>query len=143
MVSVNDIMLCIGVTHSPELGVTAHAITDVLRPRDVKTPFNFASIIPIKGVEPGKEYKLKVRIIDPEMEEIACTEGMLPPKPVNGVPMEYQCIQCAITWQGIVLNSSGVFTMQVFIDDEMLKVHEIYVAEAPQQPVNPNEMKAN
>ena len=141
MLAVRDIMFCMGVTHSPELGVTAHALTDVIRPKDVTASITFATIVSLMGIEPGQEYKLKVRIIDPNMDEIASTEGMLPPKPMTSIPVEHQGIQCALTWQNVVLNTSGVFTIQVYVDGDIMKVQEFYVAETAPREMAPT--KAN
>lgn len=135
MAIVNDIMFCAGVTHSPESGVTAHAITDVLRPRDISKPFSFVSIVTVKDLEFGEEYKLKVRIINESSDELAVTEGMLPMKPMNNVPKEHQGIHVALVWKDIILPAEGVYTIQAFVNGEILKVQDFYVKETVDKPV--------
>lgn len=128
MAKVCDIIFCLRATNTDEQGACANTVLTALSPEYVPGLFTFSVIITLLDIEPGKEHSITIEFISPENENVVHIESQVPQiEDSSNLPQEHKGLNLAMDWNNINFKTSGLYKIQVKLDDTLLAEKSIYV----------------
>ena len=90
--------------------------------------FSFSIIVIALDIDLTRDHEFKSIFLDPAGETLVNVEGELPVIANNtNLPPEHLGINIAMDWNNVNFKISGLHTIKIYIDGELVKCKEIFV----------------
>lgn len=128
MPNVSDIIFCLRATNNDGEGACANTILSTISPEYIPGLFTFSVVINLLDIDTSDEHQLKIVFTDPKEENTIQIEGPVPTFVDNSnLPKEYKGVTVAMDWNNVNFKVSGLYTISVYVDDELIQTKSIYV----------------
>lgn len=128
MPNISDIIFCLRATNNDGEGACATTILSSISPEYVPGLFTFSVIINLLDVDTSVEHKLSIDFVDPNEENTIHIEGPVPTfVDDSNLPKEHKGVTVAMDWNNVNFKMSGLYTIKIYIDDELIQTKSIYV----------------
>lgn len=125
---VQDVIFC-GKAINDETGVSATNIFPALNPEYIPGLFTFSIVITILGIDTNTEHRIALRFASPTNDDVVNIETVMPiiESSDTNLPNEYKGVNLAMDWNNVNFHQSGLYSLEVFVDGNMLEEKHIYV----------------
>lgn len=128
MAKVSDIIFCLRATNMEGSGASATTILTALTPEYIPGLFTFSVIVTLLDIDPDNEHTVAIDFINPSNENVVHIEAPLPRiEDDSNLPQAYKGLNMAMDWNNVNLKVSGLYTIQVKFDGDLLQEKNIYV----------------
>lgn len=128
MPNVSDIIFCLRATNNNVEGACATNILSVISPEYIPGLFTFSVVVNLLDIDTSVEHKFSVDFNAPNEENTIHIEG---PVPIfvdeSNLPKEYKGVTIAMDWNNVNFKMSGLYTIKIYVDQELIKTKSIYV----------------
>lgn len=138
MAYVQDIIFCENYEYGSDVGLTAKKIIANAVVNKLPSILPLSAIINYADLNFNEEYQNIIRLLDPEGNELVRAEGKVMGNSYIGMPKEHTVTSLVLRFERIKFDKPGTYAFQVFINGELSKVKELYVAVAPAVVESPN-----
>ena len=128
MPNISDIIFCLRATNNNGEGACASTILSAISPEYVPGLFTFSVVMNILDVDTSIEHKLSIDFVAPNAENTIHIEGPVPTfVDDSNLPKEYKGVTVAMDWNNVNFKISGLYTIKIYIDGELIQTKSIYV----------------
>ena len=129
MAKTADMIFCLDTEKDPIQGVVAKTILTVIELETIPGSLSFSNIITILDVDTSIEHHIVIQIKETE-EVLAKAEINTPVLPILvDLPEEYRGINIAIDWKNINFTNTGVYSLCVYFDEDLIGTRNVFVKE--------------
>ena len=128
MAKISDIIFCSNAQNVDGVGVSANNILTVINPEYVPGLFSFSVVVTILDLDCSNPHELFVEFLDPTDESVIDINAQVPVVEDNSnLPNEYKGLNLAMDWNNVNFKRSGVYTIKIKIDGELIGEKSIFV----------------
>ena len=128
MAKISDIIFCSNAQNVDGVGVSANNILTVINPEYVPGLFSFSVVVTILDLDCSNPNELFVEFLDPTDESVIDINAQVPVVEDNSnLPNEYKGLNLAMDWNNVNFKRSGVYTIKIKIDGELIGEKSIFV----------------
>lgn len=119
-------MICDAIQALPNGKIIAIGISgEIILPVSTPTAFSFGVVADIRGVDQNKEFTFSIKLVSPDGSVINEQRGQQP-KALVKKPDPYLIIGGDL--RNVIFKTEGVYTLQFFIDDELVGTYEVQIS---------------
>ncbi len=128
MAKVSEILFCMRANNAEREGVSAINILSAITPEYVPGLFTFSVIVIVLDLDFAKEHDFFIEFKDPDGIALVHVDGTIPTQEVkSNLPKEHLGVNIGMDWNNIDFKRSGLYQVEVNVDQELIGNKEIYV----------------